>query len=410
MNRLFFLALAATTSLSAVVAESVINFGQLPACAKASCAVLTQADANCVPPAAPVTNQGIYQSCVCESALLTGLKASGTLCQTAGCSAEDATKISQYFIALCAGPVVQQQTVTVAPTTPTTATTATTSAPKNTATAGAAGGNTLLMNRPEPSWISTHWKYVVMVVVIAVAMAVFWIGGIYVRRHFDRKREAKRANLPGGNNTNPGASGVLGASGGAPAMASLTSTVVLPAHHESQSRTGTPAPAGMPQRTRSRANTLRSLRGENDSSRTSLSQPVVWGPHQHQAAYNNNGNNSTNNINRSNTPGPSVPPSPVYRNPDAMRSEPHRFAHPRAMSPAAMNGEPTRYANTSHGPPTNAGWGSSPSVNEVERPHTRDVVNRRTLSTTPNGSNLSVHPEGQSAEIFNVSPQKMDRT
>lgn len=368
--------LFAWVATSLVVAQNVINFSQLPECARSQCAILAEADANCVPPKAPVTNQGIYQSCVCESALLQGLKATGQLCQNTGCSAEDAGKISQYYKDLCAGPVVQPAPTAAAPTATTTTNTAT-----NRPTAGAAGAGATLLNQSEPSWISKHWKYVVMVVVIAIAMAVFWIGGIYVRRHFDRKRDAKRSNLSNANlMSSPG-----NPDRATPGMASLTSTVALPVH---ESRTGTPAPAGVPQRTRSRGNTLQSLRGNN--SRNSLSQPVVWGPHQHQAS-------------RSNTPGPSVPPSPVYRNPDAMRSEPHRFAHPRAMSP--LNGESPRYPSTSHGPPTNSGWGSSPSVNEVDRPFTRDVK-RRTLNSVHNDPSLSPHPEGQSAEFCEASPQK----
>lgn len=371
MKSALLLAWAAT---SLVVAESVVNFSQLPECARSKCVVLADADSNCVPPKAPPTNQGIYQSCLCSSDLLISLKTAGTICQTAGCSPEDAGKISQYYKDLCAGPVVQPQPTTAAPTTATT----TTGTATNRATAGAAGGTGTLLNQPEPSWISTHWKYVVMVVVIAVAMVVFWVGGIYLRRHFDRKRDAKRSNTSNANL-------MSSSNNAAPGMASLTSTVALPVH---ESRTGTPAPGGVPQRMRSRGNTLQSLRG--NSSRNSLSQPVVWGPHQHQAS-------------RSNTPGPTVPPSPVYRNPDAMRSEPHRFANPRSMSP--MNGESARYPSTSHGPPTNSGWGSAPNVNEVDRPYTRDVK-RRTLSAVQNDSSRSPHPEGLSAEFCEASPQR----
>lgn len=370
--------LFAWAATSLVVAESVVNFGQLPACARSQCVILAEADANCVPPKAPITDQGTYQSCLCNSALLVGLKTAGTVCQTAGCSPEDAGKISQYYINLCAGPVVQPQpTTTTAPTTATT----TTGTATNRATAGGAAGGTTLLNQSQPSWISRHWKYVVMVVVIAIAMVLFWVGGIYLRRHFDRKRDAKRSNMSNANLM----SAANNAPPGAPGMASLTSTIALPVHG---SRSGTPVPAGVPQRTRSRGNTLQSLRGNN--SRNSLSQPVVWGPHQHQAS-------------RSNTPGPSVPPSPVYRNHDAMRSEPHRFANPRAMSP--MNGESARHPSSSHGPPTNSGWGSAPNVNEVDRPYTRDVK-RRTLNSVQADPSLSTHPEGQAAEICEASPQK----
>jgi hypothetical protein len=116
--------------IGSAIGQTVLDYSKLPACAK-QCTVLAQAEGGCVPPAAPVTSQGIYQSCVCQSALLTQLHTSGAVCQATGCSADDAAKITTYYNALCAGPVVQPaQTTTLA-------TTAT-----GTATAGAAGGVT----------------------------------------------------------------------------------------------------------------------------------------------------------------------------------------------------------------------------------------------------------------------------
>lgn len=131
--KVLFVALLAAAS---AVAQSVIDYSKLPECAH-QCAVLQQAEASCLPPAAPVSNQGIYQSCVCQSALLTTLHTSGQLCSstTPVCSADDATKISQYYIALCNGPVVQPQTPSTLTTTTSTATAAT-----GTAAAAGAGG------------------------------------------------------------------------------------------------------------------------------------------------------------------------------------------------------------------------------------------------------------------------------
>jgi hypothetical protein len=97
--------LLATASMA--VAQTVIDYTKIPACARQQCAILDQAEKNCVPPAAPVTQQAIYQSCLCQSALLTPLHSSGSLCQTAGCSGDDAAKISQYYNALCNGRAVE---------------------------------------------------------------------------------------------------------------------------------------------------------------------------------------------------------------------------------------------------------------------------------------------------------------
>lgn len=144
MKLLSFALLAVLASV--LVAESVIDYSKLPDCAH-QCAVLDQAEKNCVPPAAPVTDQGIYQSCLCQSALLTTLHSSGTLCQQF-CSTDDANKISQYYVALCNGPVVQPPAATTIATT-TRASTSTSA--KGTATAGAAGG-TPVSTSPKSDW------------------------------------------------------------------------------------------------------------------------------------------------------------------------------------------------------------------------------------------------------------------
>ena len=131
---------------AAVAAEGVFDYTKLPQCAH-QC--LSAAEANCVPPSAPVTSQSIYQSCVCQSGLLTGLHSSGAQCQTSGCSADDGTKISQYYVALCAGPVVAPPAATT--TAATTGTTTTTSTV--TATAKADGGaNHLSATDKKKSW------------------------------------------------------------------------------------------------------------------------------------------------------------------------------------------------------------------------------------------------------------------
>jgi len=135
--------LALIAAAAAVSAQSVLDFSKLPACAR-QCPVLAQAEGGCVPPAAPVTNQGIYQSCVCQSALLTGLHQSGALCQATGCSAEDATKITTYYNALCKGPVVVP-----APKTTLVTSTSTTSKPTQTAGTGAAGNNLTGVDKKE---------------------------------------------------------------------------------------------------------------------------------------------------------------------------------------------------------------------------------------------------------------------
>ncbi|KKA21758.1 Integral membrane protein [Rasamsonia emersonii CBS 393.64] len=71
------LLLLSTWALSPALAQDVhllptAASSTFPACAL-SCTTLQQAQSGCVPPAAPVSNQATYVSCFCQSALLTSL-------------------------------------------------------------------------------------------------------------------------------------------------------------------------------------------------------------------------------------------------------------------------------------------------------------------------------------------------
>ncbi|KAF2740320.1 hypothetical protein EJ04DRAFT_548380 [Polyplosphaeria fusca] len=364
-------------------AQSVIDYSKLPQCAR-GCTVLQQAESNCLPPAAPVSQQAIYQSCVCQSTLLTQLHASGSQCQQTGCSSDDAQKISQYYIALCNGPVVQPPATTTTATGTGTATT-TSSTATGTANSEGAGGNKVATSQEKPSWFSSHWKWVVMVIVIALAIIIFWVGGVFIRRRFNRKKDAERANLaardapytPSSKSVQPqGPTPPMTMSGGRSGMGM-------------DGNVGGIAPPRRASRTRSRTNTLQSL-GMNNESRTSIPQPVVWGPHQH-LAHVRNGNGSPNG---------SVPPSPTFpqknhvmRNPDAVRSEP-RFANY-----SVPEDEPTSQGTPGH-------------VNfQEDRPHTaigggmRDGPGR-SLHSVRSDPVLPPHVEALSAEICEPSPIK----
>ena len=128
--------LAHTTSAQ----QATLLASNLPACAQ-QCPVLLQAQAGCVPPAAPVTDQAIYQSCFCQSALLTQLPTSN-ICAPQ-CSAEDIGTIQAWFNGLCAqgAPVATPNPI---PTTPATTISATNLGATNTAvsTATAVPGST----------------------------------------------------------------------------------------------------------------------------------------------------------------------------------------------------------------------------------------------------------------------------
>jgi len=238
-------------------AQSVIDYSKLPACAR-QCNILAQAESNCVPPAAPVTTQDIYQSCFCQSTLLTTLKTSPSLCQAAatGCSVDDADKIEQYYVALCNGPTVQPPETTT-----TTTTAATTTSGTNTATGTAVGGNTKGVSENKSNnggWFSTHWKWVLMLIIIFLFMIIASILGVWLKRRHARRADARRAN-----------------------MAASDAPVADAAFHEAVAKEmsgGLPAPPPV----RTRSSTINS-RGSSRLSRQP--EPVVWGPHQHASTW-----------------------------------------------------------------------------------------------------------------------------
>jgi len=151
MKSLLILSLASGLAL----AQGIIDFTKIPDCAR-QCSILQQADSNCVQP-----DVNIYQSCVCQSAFLTGLKTSGQPCEQF-CPPQDATAISQYYISMCNAPPVApvgQPTTTTAnapPGAPQQTTTNTNTAATNTATSGAGTGVIKDTSNDNYNWYVQH--------------------------------------------------------------------------------------------------------------------------------------------------------------------------------------------------------------------------------------------------------------
>ncbi|KAL0258541.1 hypothetical protein SLS55_006038 [Diplodia seriata] len=173
-----------------------------------------------------------------------------------------------------------------------------------------------------PGKISAHWKWVIMLAVIFLAMIAFSILGVWLKRRHRARRDAQRSNLAHGGEAGPGGPSMTGAIPPPPPMAhlknandsgTLASTLDLSSTTAGAGAAGSAeAVAGRP---RSRTNTLTRFPNGSMSNvggqQQPQPQPVVWGPHQHQAAtrgyeYHNHGGGGGGG-----SPGPSVPPSPV---------------------------------------------------------------------------------------------------
>ncbi|KAG8623544.1 hypothetical protein KVT40_008520 [Elsinoe batatas] len=180
------------------LAQQLLDFGTnaLPACAQA-CQYLSQAQAACVPPAAPATGQETYLACFCQSAYLVNLRSDATqLCGNV-CQGSDLPLISQWYTNTCATganqPAVQQPTTTAATTTtagPTTGptTASTTTRAGSTATSASQSG-TSSSSQQNQSWWAGHWKWVLMIILIVVILSLLTIAGLWWRRRHRRKRD-----------------------------------------------------------------------------------------------------------------------------------------------------------------------------------------------------------------------------
>jgi len=189
---LFAPALAALLLPSAFAQVLIPTSGSLPACA-AHCALLQSAQTGCVPPAAPQSSQTIYQSCFCQSALLTPLKSGGTNICPAQCDSTDYAAIVSWYNGLCGSGKVVTNSVSSTSSIASTSTLATTTTSSGGAAATTANNGGGADDNPDnvsgPVWWSTHWNWVVMVIVLFVAFLLIGVlGTIFYRRH-KRKRD-----------------------------------------------------------------------------------------------------------------------------------------------------------------------------------------------------------------------------
>ncbi|KAM3526037.1 hypothetical protein MY4038_007026 [Beauveria bassiana] len=156
---------------------TIVPFGdrnKLPACA-VSCKALYDANANCVPPVIPSGPVSNYEACFCINQNVVALStATDAVCNDV-CSGEQGgqSSVASWFGSLCH-------------VTATGGTTKTTTS----ATGGATGtSNTSSSNKKSGDWISNHWQWVIMLVVLIVVIAGVWIGACIWRRRYLRRKD-----------------------------------------------------------------------------------------------------------------------------------------------------------------------------------------------------------------------------
>ncbi|PLB45297.1 hypothetical protein P170DRAFT_278941 [Aspergillus steynii IBT 23096] len=144
-----------------------------------SCSNLKQAQSGCVPPAAPANGHATYVSCFCQSNLLSNLhnSADGT-CDDSCSSASDRSLLQKWYSNYCSSGGK----------TTTASSTKTTSAQKDSATStSTAKAKAQNADPAPPSWWSSHYQWIIMVIVLIIGFAIITVLGVWLKRRHDAK-------------------------------------------------------------------------------------------------------------------------------------------------------------------------------------------------------------------------------
>ncbi|GAB7346480.1 hypothetical protein MBLNU457_5170t1 [Dothideomycetes sp. NU457] len=196
-----FALLVLSLTATQTTAQQLLVFGSnaLPSCAQ-QCTLLSQAQAACVPPANPVTSQATYESCFCQSQYLTSLRNSPqTVCGDV-CSGGDLTQIATWYTNTCAdGGTAAAAAASSSATTTSTPTTAPGDADPGSTTTSS--GYTQSTAPKEQGWWATHWKWVMMVIIIFVALGLIALIAVLARRRYSRGQDKMKGRFNDGITT-----------------------------------------------------------------------------------------------------------------------------------------------------------------------------------------------------------------
>ncbi|GKT89272.1 integral membrane protein [Colletotrichum tofieldiae] len=146
-------------------------------------------------PAVPEAAANVYDACFCSQANLQPFKTAATgVCDAAGCDAAGFSSIQGWYTSFCnsvAGGAATQSS----------------SSPGSTSTSGSKGSSN---SGNGGDWLSNHWRWVVMLVILVVAIAGIWVGACIWRRRYLRRKD-RMYEL--GKHAHHGPSGIIAGSG-----------------------------------------------------------------------------------------------------------------------------------------------------------------------------------------------------
>ncbi|KAH8703617.1 hypothetical protein BGW36DRAFT_403971 [Talaromyces proteolyticus] len=277
-------------NLTPVLAADTFTFiptaasSTFPACG-ISCSLLQQAQSACIPPAVAVSNDDTtYVNCFCGSQYLLGLKTSGAVCSTCT-SLSDQALLVQWYDGYCNG---NWKTTTAAAATATStssttsatnsaATSTSTAAPSNDGTTGSAAGSS------NQSWFSTHWRWIVMLIVLIIGFTLLGVGGVWLKKRLDAKQPGLYHGDDRNNSSRPSRSPAAAA--GFMIPSSLRN---ISSRNSMNNTAATTTPNNASTRNVNYQNMNATMDAHNyptqqpNMSMTSLSnnRPEMWGPHQ----------------------------------------------------------------------------------------------------------------------------------
>ncbi|TVY86593.1 hypothetical protein LAWI1_G007215, partial [Lachnellula willkommii] len=148
---------------------AIVPFSTLPACAT-KCGPLYDVQGACAPPAQTSVNQNCFCTDTRLTPFLQGTSNVASVCGAASCSAEsDLQAIQTWYEGYC------QSTSGTSTSAGGAATTTGTAGSSTKTSSGSSGSGT---NANPPSWFSSHVKWVVMLIILAIAIPAIWIAAI----------------------------------------------------------------------------------------------------------------------------------------------------------------------------------------------------------------------------------------
>jgi len=174
-----FIPLITAQAAKAVPDGLIVPFTSvLPACASV-CGKLFDVQGACTPPNIAQTSSFCFCGDPRLKPMLQGTTGVQSVCTTnpGECTDQaDLQKIQNWYAGYC-----NEQS-----TSPTT----TSSGSNPTGTGSGSGGTTV---GPQPvknqTWFQSHWRWVVMVIVITLGIIIIWVGAVLIRRRYIRKKE-----------------------------------------------------------------------------------------------------------------------------------------------------------------------------------------------------------------------------